>query len=105
MSALRHGDLVTVTETGPAQPGIVFDVPSNLKVVVALRDPKRGPVFRTVHPRTITVREEAAGDDPLLQRLIRRTPVPSGKRVGGGQSGQAARAAHTRAAGHRTTGK
>ena len=43
-------------ETGPQLDGIVFDTPSNTKVVVAVVDRGRGPVFRTVHPRTLSER-------------------------------------------------
>jgi hypothetical protein len=105
MSGLRHGDLVSVTDGGPARDGIVFDVPSDLKVVVAMVDPRRGPAMRTVHPRTITLRSESGAGDPVLRALLRRTPLPGAQRVGGARPGQAARAAHTRASGHRTTGK
>lgn len=92
-------------ETGPQLDGIVFDTPSNSKVVVAVIDRGRGPVFRTVHPRTLSERTEPGADDRALNLLIRRTPPPT---RGGGRGGSGAgqgRSGHTRAAMHRTTGK
>ena len=41
-----------VATGGPQIDGIVFDVPSSSKVVVAVMDRDRGPVLRTVHPET-----------------------------------------------------
>jgi hypothetical protein len=68
------GQLVKVADGGAVRDGIVFDLPSHLKVVVALVDPRRGPVFRTVHPKTLAERLEEGPDDPALRRLLRRTP-------------------------------
>ena len=73
---LNLGDLVTVTGAGPAADGIVFDTPSAGKVVVAMMDPARGPLFRTVNPKAVSQRAAAGTDDHALQLLIRRTPVP-----------------------------
>ncbi len=42
---------------GPVLDGIVFDTPSSSKVVVAVTDAKRGPVFRTFSSETLTARE------------------------------------------------
>jgi hypothetical protein len=107
MESTSAGELVTVAaETGPQLDGIVFDTPSSTKVVVAVVDRGRGPVFRTVHPRTLSERAEAGADDRALNLLIRRTPAPSRGGVRGGSgSGQGRAAGHTRAAMHRTTGK
>ncbi|UTI65868.1 hypothetical protein NBH00_06535 [Paraconexibacter antarcticus] len=106
MSASSVGDLVTVAGGGPELDGIVFDVPSREKVVVALVDPARGPGFRTVHPRVLTERAEAGPDDAALDRLIRRTPVPSGRRTGSDSGPGGGRSAgHSRGAAHRATGK
>jgi len=48
---IAAGDLVKVSTAGPQIDGIVFDLPSASKVVVAVMDRDRGPVMRTV-PRT-----------------------------------------------------
>lgn len=107
MKRTSTGELVKVTgERGPAADGIVFDMPSRTKVVVAMVDGSRGPALRTVHPDTLSERLEAGPDDAALQRLVRRTPAPS--RGGGrGASGPAAgrSAGHSRGAAHRTTGR
>lgn len=93
-------------ETGRQLDGIVFDTPSHTKVVVAVVDRGRGPVFRTVHPRTLSERAEAGADDRALSLLIRRTPPPSRGGVRGGSGpGQGRADGHARAAMHRTTGK
>jgi hypothetical protein len=105
MESPRPQDLVTVAAGGPELDGIVYDVPSPSKVVVAVVDPARGPVLRTVHPRTLAEREEEGPDDRALRLLLRRTPpaVHGGARAGGAMGH--GRAGHTRATGHRTTGK
>ena len=105
MESVTPGDLVKVDVGGPPLDGIVFDVPSNTKVVVALVDRQRGPSFRTVHPKTLAERPEEGADDPALRSLMRRTPLPAhgaaraGAGIGKGRSG------HSRASMHRTTGK
>jgi hypothetical protein len=105
MESISPGQLVTVAGTGRPVDGIVFDVPSATKVVVAVIDRGRGPVFRTVNPSVLTERDEASPEDRILNLLIRRTPHP-GKRGGrGGTSSEQAHAGHTRTAMHRTTGK
>ena len=97
--------LVTVTDANRTFDAIVYDRPSELKVVVAVVDRKRGPVFRTVHPETLTARDEAGEHDAALKSLIRRTPATSR----GGQSASGAsvqgRQGHGRSTMHRTTGK
>jgi alpha-acetolactate decarboxylase len=102
MKSLREGQLVTVAGEGQALDGIVYHAPSLVKVVVAVPDDERGPVFRTVHRRAVSERQEAGPDDDALRRLIRREG-----RVGarGGQGGGQGRRAHTRGPMHRTTGK
>ena len=80
MQSTSAGELVTVAGDGPPLDGIVFDTPSTTKTVVAVVDRGRGPVFRTVHPRTLTVRATEGGDDHALRLLIRRTPVPGARR-------------------------
>jgi hypothetical protein len=105
MDTVSIGGLVKVAGDGRALDGIVFDTPSRSKVVVAVRDPARGPVFRTVHPRTLTERAQEGPDDPALLLLIRRAarpvqgPARGGAGTGRGQSG------YSRRATHRTTGK
>jgi hypothetical protein len=104
MESARIGELVTVADGGRPRDGIVFDRPSPLKAVVAVVDRRRGPVFRTVHPKVLTERSEEGPDDPALRRLLRRTPPP----VQGGRGGGSVRRGqpgHRRAATHRTTGR
>jgi len=95
------GDLVNVTTGGgPQVEGIVFDTPSAKKVVVAFRDPAKGPGFRTVHPDTLSERTAEGADDHALRLLIRRTPLPAhrgghaGASAGRGQVGFARGASH-----------
>jgi hypothetical protein len=105
MEATGVGELVKVSGGGPALDGIVFDAPSRSKVVVAVVDPSRGPVFRTVHPKTLSERTEDGPGDRALRLLIRRTPSPvrgaarDGTHAGRGNPG------HSRGTMHRTTGK
>ncbi len=99
------GGLVTVADGGAPLDGIVFDIPSRTKVVVAVVDRSRGPVFRTVHPRTLTERtQEAPGDRPL-RMLIRRTPPPAHSKSGDGAAAGRGSRGHSRGTMHRTTGK
>ena len=105
MDSIAPGELVRVADGGPELDGIVFDSPSRSKVVVAVVDPGRGPVFRTVHPRTLSERGEEGPADQALRLLIRRTPAPvrgaGAARTGPGRGNPG----HTRTAMHRTTGK
>lgn len=105
MEPMRPGELVRVAEDGPEIDGIVFDTPSGSKVVVAVMDRARGPVFRTVHPKSLTERTEEGPHDRALELLMRRTPSPSHESLRGGARGGRGRPGHTRATGHRTTGK
>jgi hypothetical protein len=99
------GDLVSVAGAGPALDGIVFDRPSRAKVVVALVDPARGPMFRTVHPETLSERAAAGSDDPALRLLIRRTPPPVHSAARDGGTRGKGSAGFTRGASHRPTGR
>jgi hypothetical protein len=106
MEQQSDSELVKVADGDREIDGIVFDAPSKSKVTVAVMDRKRGPVFRTVHPDTLTQRTEAGPDDRALSMLIRRTwqgargdSAPGGAGATRGQDG------HTRAAMHRSTGK
>ncbi len=105
MESTSPGQLVRVNDGGRPLDGIVFDAPSATKVVVAVRDPERGPGFRTVHPRTLSERAEAGPDDRALRLLVRRTPPPAAATGRGGAGAARGRSGHTRAAGHRTTGR
>src|SRR4051794_9447610 len=105
MESIGAGDLVTVAEEGPELDGIVFDTPSSSKVIVAVVDRARGPVFRTVHPSTLSARTEEGPDDRALRLLVRRTPPPVHGAARGGSTGGQGRAGHTRGAAHRPTGR
>jgi hypothetical protein len=105
MDAIRTGEQVKVAGTGPPIDGIVFDTPSRTKVVVAVIDTGRGPVFRTVHPNALTARAEDGPHDPALRLLIKRTPPPARSTDRGGPGAGRRDAGHTRVAMHRTTGK
>ena len=90
---------------GPKLDGIVFDLPSRTKVVVAVMDRGRGPVFRTVNPDVLSERAGEGADDRALRMLIRRTPTPNRGAARDGAGVGASRAGHSRGAMHRTTGK
>jgi len=105
MDATRNGERVKVAGTGPALDGIVFDTPSRTKVVVAVVDSGRGPVFRTVHPNALTERADDGPHDPALRLLIKRTPAPAHGTDRNGPGAGRRDAGHTRVAMHRTTGK
>jgi hypothetical protein len=105
MESTSAGELVKVAGGGPELDGIVFDTPSRSKVVVAVVDPGRGPVFRTVHPRTLTERGEEGPADQALRLLIRRTPAPARGGSAGGTAAGRGNPGHARTAMHRTTGK
>jgi hypothetical protein len=105
MEPTSAGELVKVADGGPELDGIVFDTPSRSKVMVAVVDPARGPVFRVVHPSTLTERTEEGPDDRALRLLVRRTPLPVRGAARGGAGAGRGRAGHTRAAMHRPTGR
>lgn len=105
MDSPAIGALVTVSGEHAPTDGIVFDTPSRSKTVVAVIDPARGPVFRSVSPTALSERDEEGPADKALRLLMRRTPSPTkgnpraGSTPGHGSSG------HTRATTHRATGK
>jgi len=103
MKSFREGQLVTVAGDDAVLDGIVVHVPSLVKVEIAVVDPERGPVFRTVHPKVLGERSEGGESDEALQRLIRR--APGGGRLGPRSGPAHGRRGHGRASGHRTTGK
>jgi len=102
MKSLHEGQLVTVTDDGQTVDGIVFQVQSVLKAVVAVPDDEHGAAFRTVHRSTL--KERGAGEhDEALKKVIRRTPHGGRGAVrGGGVQGSRG---HSKGASHRTTSK
>jgi hypothetical protein len=105
MELASVGELVKVAGGGPELDGIVFDTPSSAKAVVAVVDPARGPLFRTLNPKTLTERTEEGPHDGALRLLIRRTPPPSRGAARGAMRDGRGRAGYARGAMHRTTGK
>ena len=105
MEIAAIGELVRVGAGGAALDGIVFDVPSRSKVVVAVVDRDRGPVFRTVNPSQLSKREEEGSDDHQLRLLIRRTPPPVQGAARGGAGGIHASSGFRRGSTHRPTGR
>jgi hypothetical protein len=105
MNGANPGDLVKVTEGSAELDGLVFDRPSNSKVIVAVVDPARGPLFRTVNPSALTEREQEGPDDRALRLLVRRTPPPPNAVAGGATRGGQRRQGFTRGAAHRPTGR
>jgi hypothetical protein len=105
MASTPINALVTIRGERTETDGIVFDIPSRSKAVVAVMDASRGPLFRTVHPDALTERTVEGPDDRALRLLIRRTP---GARIGAGSGASPAlhdSPGHTRGASHRTTGR
>jgi len=102
MEPIAAGDLVTIATGGAPIDGIVFDTPSATKVVVAIIDPARGPVFRTLRPETLSSRTRHSSDDRALRLLIRRTPPPTHRAAPSGPDAGQRRAGHARTATHRT---
>jgi len=103
MESIAVGELVKVATGGPPVDGIVFDTPSAKKVVVVVVDPGRGPVFRTVHPETLSTRTAESSDDRAMRMLIRRTPQPAHREARDSSRAGRGRAGHTRGASHRTS--
>ena len=85
--------------------GLVFDTPSSSKVVVAVVDPTRGPLFRTVNPDALTEREQEGPNDRALRLLVRRTPPPQNAGARAATRGGQRRSGFTRGATHRPTGR
>ena len=96
------GERVKVATGGPEVDGLVFDTPSAHKVVVAIVDPSRGPVFRTVAPEALSERAEDGPHDKALRLLIKRTPLPNHGAARGTTGGGRGSAGHHRPATHRT---
>ena len=106
MEEIPAGALVSLTGDGvPKLDGIVFDKPSHTKVTVAVVDPARGPVFRTVHPDNLVERTEEVPQDTALRALMQRTPLPSHGGARGATGGGHGRRGHTHGVPHRPTGR
>jgi hypothetical protein len=105
MESIGVGELVTVASGAAELDGIVFDTPSSSKVVVAVVDPARGPIFRTVSPKALTERKAEGPHDRALRLLVRRTPPPVRGAARGESGGGRTRSGFKRSAMHRTTGK
>jgi hypothetical protein len=103
LKTFREGQLVSVAAEDGRLDGVVAHVASLVKVEVAVEQAGSGPVFRTVHPRSLTPREEPGPTDDALRSLIRRAAA-AGHSAPGGASARGRRA-HTRAAAHRPTGR
>jgi hypothetical protein len=103
LKTFREGQLVSVAVEGGSLDGVVAHVASLVKVEVAVEQAGSGPVFRTVHPKVLTTRDEPGPSDDALRRLIHRAAV-AGQSAPGGAS-MHGRRAHTRAAAHRPTGR
>ena len=105
MTPFREGDLVTVTGEHRDRDGIVFEVASRSKAVVAVQDDARGAVMRTFDQKTLAEREDEGPHDDALRKLIRRTPS-AGRGDPRAQNGPGGgRRGHTRAPAHRATGR
>ena len=106
MDNVAAGTLVNVDTGNATIDGIVFDVPSSAKVVVAVIDRKRGPVLRTVERTALSERAEAGEDDRALELLVRRTaPASRGSARSSGPTGSGRGEAHARGVAHRPTGR
>jgi hypothetical protein len=105
MDEASPGELVKVADGSAELDGLVFDRPSSSKVIVAVVDPTRGPVFRTVNPNALTEREQEGPNDRALRLLVRRTPPPPNAVARGETSGGQRRSGYTRGAAHRPTGR
>jgi hypothetical protein len=105
MDPVTPGDLVKVADGSGELDGIVFDTPSNSKVIVAVVDPTRGPLFRSVSPSALKERAEAGPDDRALHLLVRRSPPPGHDSARGASGGGQRRSGYQRGAAHRPTGR
>jgi hypothetical protein len=105
MESTRAGELVSVATGGPWIDGIVCDVPSDAKVVVAVMDRARGPVLRTVRRTALSERADPGPDDQGLRLLVRRTHASARSGARSAAPGGSGRSGHARGASHRPTGK
>jgi hypothetical protein len=105
MSSHREGELVTVADEHGTRDGIVVQIPSKSKVVVAVQDAARGPVLRTFDAKALAERAEEGEHDDALRRLIRRTPSAGPSQKGGPSGPGGGSRGHTRSPAHRATGR
>jgi hypothetical protein len=105
METVEVGDLVTVNGPGAPLDGLVYETPSRTKTVVAVVDPKHGPVFRSVNPDTLTERTGESKHDVALRLLVRRTQGTVRGQSHATGSAQKRQAGFTRGASHRPTGR
>jgi hypothetical protein len=105
MKPTTAGELVNVADGSAQLDGIVFDTPSNSKVIVAVVDPARGPRFRTVNPNALTERAEEGPNDRALRLLVRRTPPPAHDAARGATRAGQRRSGYKRGTTHRPTGR
>jgi hypothetical protein len=102
---VNPNELVKVAGDGQPVDGIVFDTPSSSKVVVAVIEKGRGPVFRSVKPDALTPRTDEGPDDPALRLLMRRTPAPVRGASRGATFKGHGRSGQQRGTAHRPTGR
>ncbi len=105
MTPVTISELVTVTDGSTELDGIVFDTPSSSKVVVAVVDPTRGPLFRTVSPNNVRERQQEGPNDRALHLLVRRTAPAAHDAARGATRGEQRRSGYKRGATHRPTGR
>lgn len=105
MTSLRAGELVTVAAEHGERDGIVFQIPSRSKILVAVTDATRGAVMRSFHPDVVAARDDAGMYDEALRALIRRTPTGGGGAPRGSAGPGGGSRGHSRAPSHRTTGR
>jgi hypothetical protein len=103
LKTFREGQLVSVAAEGGSLDGVVSHAAGLVKVEVAVDEAGTGPVFRVVHPKALTPRDEPGPADDALRSLIHRAGAAGHSAPGGGSV--AGRRAHTRAAAHRPTGR
>ena len=103
LKTFKEGQLVSLATDDGDVDAIVAHVASLVKVEVAVEEEGSGPVFRIVHPKALTPRDEPGPSDDALRRVIHRAAAP-GHGATGGTSGRGRRA-HSRGAAHRPTGR
>jgi hypothetical protein len=105
VETVEIGELVRVVGVGTPLDGLVFDTPSRSKAIVAVVDPTRGPVLRTVGLESLEARTQDGPDDPALRSLVRRTPQRVQGAAGGGTTGRKGSPGFSRGPAHRPTGR
>jgi hypothetical protein len=104
LKTFKEGQLVRLATDDGDVDAVVAHVASLVKVEVAVEQTgEDDPVFRIVHPKSLTPRDEPGPADDALRRLIHRAAAP-GHSATGGASGRGRRA-HSRGAAHRPTGR